>query len=168
MILCKNNPDVFLLSIKKTKCARAFYFLSFLFTSYWEQFYGTIHHHVLKIVSDKGSWKRMNISYSILYLLNFQQLLSSKILTYSLMIVLYNWSLFKNNSRPLRTIFWMDGKMSKTKIIQMSIDRYVENESVLKYNSPSPSPSILHVHLHLSFLFSTFFHHTDFFNVLFW
>jgi hypothetical protein len=42
----------------------------------------------------------------------------------------------------------MDGKRQKGKIskgkmskIKMSIDRNVENESVLKYNSLSPSPS---------------------------
>jgi hypothetical protein len=39
----------------------------------------------------------------------------------------------------------MDGKRQKGKISKgkMSIDRNVENESVLKYKSPSPSPSIL-------------------------
>ena len=47
----------------------------------------------------------------------------------------------------------------------MSIDRNVENDSVLKYKSPSssPSPSILHIH-HLSFLFSTFFLSIFFFS----
>jgi hypothetical protein len=59
------------------------------------------------------------------------------------------------------------GKMSKTKIIHMSIDRNVENESVLKYKSPSPSPSILHIHLHLSFLFSTFLFSTFFLSIFF-
>ncbi len=58
-------------------------------------------------------------------------------------------------------------KMSKTKIIQMSIDRNVENESVLKYKCPSPSPSILHVHLHLPFLFSTFSFSTVFLSIFF-
>jgi hypothetical protein len=56
-------------------------------------------------------------------------------------------------------------KMSTTKIIQMSIDRNVENESVLKYKSPSPS--ILHVHLHLSFSFSTFLFSTLFLSIFF-
>jgi len=47
-------------------------------------------------------------------------------------------------------------KMSKMKTMQMSLDRNGENESVLKYQSPSPSPSIFHVHFHLSFFFDIF------------
>jgi hypothetical protein len=47
-------------------------------------------------------------------------------------------------------------QISKTKIIEMYMDRNAENESILKYKSPSLLPSISHVHLHVIFLFSTF------------
>jgi hypothetical protein len=65
----------------------------------------------------------------------------------------------------------MDGKIpkiktSRKKMLQISIDRNVENEIVFKYKSPSPSS--LHVHLHLSFLVSIFFLSVFFDHTLKW